>query len=567
VRAYTSGSDAFAAKLDSSGNLTWNTFLGGSGDETGRGVAVDGSGNVYVTGTSFGPTWGSPVRAYTKHSDAYAAKLNSSGTLLWNTFLGGSADDFGNGVAVDGSGNVYVAGFSDATWGSPVRAYTSGSGAFAAKLDSSGNLTWNTFLGGFGAHVSGQGVAVDGSGNVYVAGRSDATWGSPVRAYSSGNDAFAAKLNSSGTLLWNTFLGGSGEDFGQGVAVDGNGNVYIAGRSDATWGSPVRAYTNGNDAFAAKLNSSGALVWNTFIGGSGDDDEGLGVAVDGSGNVYVAGYSNATWGSPDRAYTSSLDAFAAKLDSSGSLSWNTFLGGSGDDDQGQGVAVDGSGNVYVSGYSNATWGSPVRAFTSGDYDAFVAKISGNASPTITAAAPLTRQRGTSANSQIATVNDADQPANTLTVSATPLTGSGVTINNISVDASGNVTANVAASCTATNSTFKLTVTDNQNATATDTLTVKVTPSTPPTITCPGSIIRFADSGQLGATINPGAPLTNGGCSPVTISGVRSDGKPLNALYPIGVTMITWTAKDASNNTATCMQPIVVMAPSGGRRRP
>jgi hypothetical protein len=101
------------------------------------------------------------------------------------------------------------------------------------------------------------------------------------------------------TLLWNTFLGGSGTDVGRGIAVDGSGNAYVTGSSDATWGSPVRAYTAGADAFAARLDSSGALLWNTFLGGSGDD-VGYGIAVDGSGNAYVTGDSSATSGRPVR---------------------------------------------------------------------------------------------------------------------------------------------------------------------------------------------------------------------------------------------------------------------------
>ena len=258
MQAYTaSPNDAFAAKLDSSGALQWNTFLGGSGNDNGYAIAVDGSGNVYVSGHSVA-TWGSPVRAFTPGTDAFAAKLNSSGALTWNTFLGGSGSDFGYAIAVDGSGNVYVGGDSTATWGSPVRAYTSGTDGFAAKLGNDGSLTWNTFLGGSGTD-SGYAIAVDSSGNVYVGGVSDATWGSPERAYTSGNDAFAAKLNSSGALLWDTFLGGSGSDSGYGIAVDGSGNVYVGGVSDATWCSPVRAYTALNDAFAAKLGTAGTF--------------------------------------------------------------------------------------------------------------------------------------------------------------------------------------------------------------------------------------------------------------------------------------------------------------------
>ena len=279
-------------------------------------------------------------------------------TLTWSTFVGGSGGDTANSVAVDGSGSVYVAGFSSGTWASPVIPFSGGTeDAFVAKLDSNGNLVWNTFLGGSGDD-EGYGVAVDGTGSVYCAGYSDATWGSPVSAFSGVEDAFAAKLDTNGNLIWSTFLGGSGTDEGFSVAVatDGSGHVYIAGTSTITWGSPVQAFGGGpEDAFAAELDSAGNRIWNTFLGGSGDD-EGYGVAVDGTGNVYVAGTSHASWGSPVRAFSGGIDdAFAAKLDANGNLTWNTFLGGTGND-EGSGVAVDGSGNVYVTGFSTASWG-------------------------------------------------------------------------------------------------------------------------------------------------------------------------------------------------------------------
>src|SRR5204863_446303 len=145
-------------------------------------------------------------------------------------------------------------------------------------------------------------------------------------------DAVAVKLDSNGNLIWNTFLGGTEHDEGYTIAVDGSGNVYMAGTCLATWGSPVRPFIGGgHDAFAAKLDSSGNFTWNTFLGGSGDD-YGSGLAVDGSGNVYVEGFSTATWGSPDRAFSGgTYDAYAVKLDSSGNLTWNAFLGGSGAD--------------------------------------------------------------------------------------------------------------------------------------------------------------------------------------------------------------------------------------------
>jgi hypothetical protein len=381
IRAYSGGYDAFVAKLDSSGNLLWNTFLGQSDYDGGDSIAVDVNGNVYVTGRS-NDSWGSPLQAYSASGDVFVAKLDTNGTITWNTFVGGSGSDYGQSIAVDGNGNLYVGGYSDMTWGNPVRAHTASTeDAFAAKLDaSSGALTWNTFLGGSGGD-EGKSIAVDGSGNVYMAGWSNATWGSPIRSYSSDLDAFAAKMDSSGALTWNTFLGQSLYDEGKSIAVDGSGNVYMTGWSAATWGSPVRAFTltppnppfpsDSADAFAVKLDSSGALTWNTFLGGT-SFDYGYSITIN-SGNVFVAGTSGGTWGSPTHPFDSNSDAYIAKLTSSGNLTWNTFLGGTGADDAQGGFLAVSNGNVYVTGYSTATWGNPVRAFTSAD-NAFVAKV-------------------------------------------------------------------------------------------------------------------------------------------------------------------------------------------------
>ncbi|MCE9585978.1 hypothetical protein K8R04_01500 [Candidatus Uhrbacteria bacterium] len=370
VRAYTAATDGFAAKLNNSGNLVWNTFLGGTGNDSAYGITVGSNAYVYVSGLS-PATWGSPVRAYTASSDAFAVKLDGSGNIVWNTFLGGSSGDSGNAVTVDGSGNVYISGNSVATWGSPVRAYSSGTDGLVVKLDSSGNLTWNTFLGGSGTDNMFS-IAVDESGNVYAGGFTDTGWGSPVRAYTSANDGSVSKLDGSGNLTWNTFLGGSGNDSVFAVAVDGNGNVYAGGNSVATWGSPVRAYSSGTDGLVAKLDSSGNLTWNTFTGGSGTDGV-RGMNVDSLGNIYVGGSADATWGSPLQAYVAGTDATAVLIDSTGVLTWNTFLGGSGTD-SGFGIAVDVDGSVYVSGLSGATWGTPVRSYTSGN-DLFVVKLS------------------------------------------------------------------------------------------------------------------------------------------------------------------------------------------------
>jgi hypothetical protein len=402
--------------------LSWDTFLGGSEEDYGYGIAVDTSGNVYVVGTSQ-TTWGSPIRPFTGPNDAFVAKLNGSGILQWNTFLGSSSNDEGRTIAVDATGNVYVAGSSTSTWGTPVRSFTGLWDAFAAKLNGNGVLQWHTFLGSPGSDL-GFGIGVDTSGSVYVAGYSDATWGLPISPIHMGTDAFVAKLSGSGALQWNTFLGfdnasidgesgraiavdESGNVFvavsgwdntympansfvarlnGSGVvkwstyllgglsaiAVDTSGSVYVAGYSYATWGSPLRPYTGGSDAFVAKLNGSGTLQWNTFLGGSADDS-GNAIAVNKNGNICVTGNSGATWGWPVYPFAGPDDAFAAKLSASGALQWNAFLGSSGGDG-GDGMAVDKSGNIYIVGTSGATWGWPIR-FHSGSWDAFVAKIS------------------------------------------------------------------------------------------------------------------------------------------------------------------------------------------------
>ena len=369
-RPYTNSQDAFVAKLDSGGNLTWNTFLGGANQDTGAGISVDSGGNIYVTGVSL-TTWGTPLRALSAGLDAFVAKLDSGGNLTWNTFLGGANTDFGNGIAVDNNDNVYITGRSTATWGAPLQLYSGANDAFVAKLTANGALTWHTFMGSANDEV-GSGIAVDNSDNVYITGRSMATWGAPVQPYSGNNDAFVAKLTTNGALTWNTFLGGANQDYGSGIAVDNGDNVYITGRSEATWGVPVRPYTNAEDAFVAKLGSNGALTWNTFMGGA-NTDFGNGIAVDNSGYVYMAGYSTSDWGSAEPAYTANTEGYAIKLDSaSGVLNWSAFVGGA-DNDQCTGISLDGSGNVFVIGYSRTTWGVPQRAYSASD-DCFVAKF-------------------------------------------------------------------------------------------------------------------------------------------------------------------------------------------------
>jgi hypothetical protein len=363
--------DIFVAMLNSSGVLQWNTFLGGSDDDVGVGIAVDKSGNIYVAGYSES-TWGSPINPFLGlHRNVFVAKLNPSGILQWNSFLCGDVDEPAVGIVTDGIGNIFIIGDSFSTWGSPLNTFAGDEDVFVAKMSSNGVIKWNTFLGGSNDDY-GYGIVLDFSGNIYVTGSSESTWGSPLNTFAGFEDAFVAKLNPSGVRQWNTFLGGNNEDSGIGIAVDGSGNIFVTGRSGSTWGNPLNPFSGGyKDGFVAGLNSIGTLQWNMFLGGSNEDFS-CGIAVDVIGNIYVTGLSGGSWGSPVNSFKGTTDAFVARLNSSGIPQWNMFLGGS-NEDFGYGITVDDSGNIFVIGYSESNWGSPLYPFA-GNWDAFVAKI-------------------------------------------------------------------------------------------------------------------------------------------------------------------------------------------------
>jgi hypothetical protein len=407
--------DAFVAKLNPAGTaLVYATYLGGGAPDQGTGIAVDSSGNAYVMGSTESPDFPtvSPLQAlYGGGYDAFVAKLNPGGSaLVYSTYLGGTAPDFGFGIAVDSSGNAYVTGY---TYGfnfptaSPLQAFLGGGGydAFVAKLNPGGSaLVYSTYLGG-SAEDQGFGIAVDSSGNAYVTGVTNSTdfpTAHPLQAASGGGgrDAFVAKLNPAGSaLVYSTYLGGNGGDTGYGIAADSSGNAYITGDTESPnfpIAHPLQAASGGGlcfgtpcaDAFVTKLNPAGsALVYSTYLGGNGFDG-GFGIGVDSSGNAYVTGstespdFPNV---SPIQAFSGdgSFDAFVAKLNPAGAaLVYSTYLGGSGSND-GEGIAVDSSGNAYVTGSTDSTnfpTANPLQAFSGGQADAFVAKIGAGVSP-------------------------------------------------------------------------------------------------------------------------------------------------------------------------------------------
>jgi hypothetical protein len=231
-------------------------------------------------------------------------------TYTWHTFYGSTQSDFGYGLAVDNGGNVYVTGLSNASWNasgnSPLHAHSGGYEFFVLKLNSSGAYQWHAFYGS-ASNDGGNALAVDAGGNVFVTGYSAATWdgpaaAAPLHAHSGGAyDIFVLKLDTNGAYQWHTFYGSASNDVGRALAVDG-GNVYVTGESGATWDGPAAAaplntHSGDDDLFVLKLNSSGAYQWHTFYG-SAINDGAYGLAVDTGGNVHVTGYSYPTWDGP-----------------------------------------------------------------------------------------------------------------------------------------------------------------------------------------------------------------------------------------------------------------------------
>jgi len=322
-------SDAFVRKLDPSGATLWTRQFGTSSDDQAFGVAVDGSGNVYVVGV----TYGALEVANGGVGDAFVRKLDPSGATLWTQQLATPRGEAATAVALDGSGAIFIAGYS---YGN---SQSSGE-AFVRKLDAAGGATtWAQQFGGPDEDEA-LGVAVDGSGNVYVGGY---TYGGIAGGSSTGlRDVFVRKFNPAGATAWTRQIGSpvDHDEIGD-VRVDGNGNVYVAGTTSAALGGTNEGLT---DAFVRKLDPSGATLWTRQVGTTGNDSCAA-LAVDGGGNVYVVGTTNSAFGSTNEGET---DVFVRKLDPSGATQWTQQVGTS-TSDWAQGATVDEGRNVYVVG--------------------------------------------------------------------------------------------------------------------------------------------------------------------------------------------------------------------------
>jgi uncharacterized protein (TIGR03437 family) len=409
------GGDIFITKLDPTGKIVlYSTFLGGSSTESATGIALDASGNVYVTGSTTSPDFPTTAGAYKRTltgSDAFVTKLNATGSdLIFSTLLGGSSNEVSYGIAVDAVNNVYATGSSTST-DFPItdgvfQNNTRGGSfeAFVTKFNATGaQLIYSSYLGGNG-NDEGLGISVDNDGQTYLTGYTySSNFPTTTGAYQTTfngaanlADAFVVKVNATGNALtYATYLGGKGNDVANGIAIDTTGNVYVTGTTlgttndfPTTTGAFQTTYKGSNipgpvsDAFVTKLNPAGsALVYSTYLGGNGAD-QALGIAVNAQGIAVVTGSTSSsnfpTVSESFRIYAGAIDAFVAQLDAAGaSVLYASYLGGGGND-TGTGIVLDSLGSIYVAGHTASpnfpAFPSAYQASTSGGQNAFFAAI-------------------------------------------------------------------------------------------------------------------------------------------------------------------------------------------------
>jgi hypothetical protein len=371
------------------GSPLWVKTFVGNGSAAGRSVAVDGAGNVAVTGEFSGSfTVGNTVLSNPNTSDIFVVRLDPSGAPLWAKRYGDGEYQYGQAVAMDAAGAVIVTGNfvgSVDFGGGPLT--VASQAAFAAKLDAAGNYVWaKSFGSGSG---QGHGAAIDSAGNVILAGQLSfaANFGGGQLASAGEADIFVAKLDSSGGHLWSKRFGDGASQQAHDVAVDAAGNVYVTGPMAGTvdFGGGALTSLGGPDLFLVKLDASGNHVWSKRFGDGAGAQTGRGVAVDAQGNLFVAGEFSGTLdfgGGLVLVSAGGLDVFAAKLSPAGDVLWARRAGDADISQFGSDVAAGSGGGAHVCGRFRGTLdfgGGPLVNATMGTDDAFFAGLdaSGN----------------------------------------------------------------------------------------------------------------------------------------------------------------------------------------------
>ncbi len=395
--------DVFVSKLDPSGNFLWAKVIGRASTDPLPAIALDPTGNVFLTSTSQSVISGTTTVYSTGGTDVFVSKIDPSGSIAWTKNMGGFYDDRGSSINVDASGNIYTTGYYNGTpdFDPGAASYTlataglGSSNIFVSKLNASGNFVWAKGIVGNNNNI-GLSIVSDGSGNVYstgfYGGYADFDPGAATYTVNSAGsyDIFILKLDVSGNFVWVKGIGGSSGDQANAIALDASGNIYTAGSFEQTVDFDpgvgtytLSSYTTTGDIFVSKLDASGNFVWAKKMGGTGGDAA-TAIAIDPLGNVYTTGsYNGSADFDPGPASfpltsNSSEDIFISKLDASGNFADAKTMGGPNNFDIGNSIAVGASGNVYTTGSFQGTvdFDPGVNTFTltSAAIDVFVLKL-------------------------------------------------------------------------------------------------------------------------------------------------------------------------------------------------
>jgi len=384
--------DIFVAKYDRDGGLLWVRRAGGAYSDKSYGIAVDPAGNCYVTGffkdaAHFGniTLTSSGTGPTNVPSDVFVAKYSATGELQWAHSAGGSSDDTGYSIAADAAGACYLTGYFQgaAQFGATTLTSVGSSDVFVAKYTTTGQLEWAQQFGS-PSQDNGRGITVDPAGNLFVTGYFADTMivgntNLTNAGYTDTPDVFLVKLNSQGAVQWAQGAGGPLWDFGFGVAADNAGFCYVTGifSGEATFNGVAVTGNGSYDCFLAKYNPNGGVEWVKTAGGA-DTDVSYGVAVDGKGNSYITGYftTNSVFGNLTLTSAGFGDVFVAKYDNAGKLIAAQRAGGTAND-YGNGIAGDNDGNCFVAGqfFGPATFGDDLTVSSADRIDAFVARWS------------------------------------------------------------------------------------------------------------------------------------------------------------------------------------------------
>lgn len=385
--------------------LSWSGYIGGTSAETGTSVAVDSQGNAYITGQTqslsgfpttngFQTSHGGSPAVYT---DAFVTKINAAGNaIVYSTYLGGNDLDLAQFIKVNTAGEAYVTGHTNSTnfpTNNAYRATLSGAlDGFIVKISAAGNaLLYGTYLGGSGIDYV-HGIAVDSVGTMYVAGYTTSTDlpnSVAGQVLSGPTDGYVMKIPAAGNqVVFSAYIGGSNDEYILGMAIDPASNIYVTGRTNSANVPHSGTFQSGlagkDDAFVCKLNSSGARLYWTYLGGA-ENDIGRSIVADATGAAYVTGDTSSsnfpvTAGALQTTFGGVADAFVAKLNPSGTaFEFSTYLGGNGSD-IGFGIATNAAGNAYVTGQTLSTNFLTVSSIKTADQnalDAFVTKLTPN----------------------------------------------------------------------------------------------------------------------------------------------------------------------------------------------